>query len=58
MNKMWKNSESDTSKGSLPLTDTDLAGVSGGRKARKHDMKEVTFVIFTEGSVINGSPLK
>ena len=31
MSKMSKNSESDNSKGSLQLTDKDLAAVSGGR---------------------------
>jgi hypothetical protein len=50
MNKMSKNSESDK------LTDKDLAGASGGQK-RVH-MPTTTIIIFTEGSVITGKPLK
>jgi hypothetical protein len=50
MNKISKNSELNQ------LTDSDLAGVSGGK--RKIDMKPVTIVVFTEGSTIHGTPAK
>jgi len=53
---MSKNFESNKSNGSIELTDRDLAEVSGGRNKRNHDMKPVTFVVFTEGSTITGSP--
>jgi hypothetical protein len=43
MNAMSKNSESDKSKGSIQLTDTELADASGG--ARKIDMPPVTIIV-------------
>ena len=44
------------SKELVQLTDTDLAVVSGGQK--RIEMKEITIVVFTEGSTIKGSPKK
>jgi bacteriocin-like protein len=47
------------SNGSIQLTDKELAGVSGGeKKERVIKMEEVTIVVFTHGSTINGSPKK
>ena len=47
-----------TSMGSIELTEKELAAVSGGKKERVIKMEEVTIVVFTHGSTINGSPKK
>jgi hypothetical protein len=54
MNKTSKNSDGD--KGSIQLTDKDLAGASGGQ--RRVHMPTTTIIIFTEPMVITAKAPK